>query len=923
MGHSGPVTDLTFITNQAPSNSLFKGIISSSQDGLVKVWNLEEQRCIQTIANHGGQVLCSTVMELNWDGKDDYSQRNDDPSTPSNLRRCRLVTGCADGKVRVYTVAFAQNEDDQMIVNQSEKSNSTPLNVAKHEEDSTLKSDADSICFFMGTLIPPPNVATSNEKVTSLHFHPNGRYFAYSRSNSKSIDVYSIRSPEETMQKKKRRLRRKREKESKTSKHESNSDELVNKAQKRGILDDQEDITENLQTMSSKNEGVHSSNGSEIMASDEFEYITTLHASHKIKAFSFVPYLERKGNIRVVCALSTNALEVYSISKRAENDENKQSTPHFDSHIVSSLDMYGHPTGIRSISLSSDDILACTVSKNCAKIWNVNNRSCLRSLPIALSIKKGSSNSYGLCSVFLPGDSHVVIGTKEGFLLTIDIASGEIIFSIKAHEKEIWSIDIKRPPANSDEAISIVTGSADRNVKFWDIETQTKDDMDEIEVRCIGQPMLVHTRTLQTTDDVVAVRYSYSHDPQKRMIFVSTLDSQIKVFFDDTLKFFLSLYGHSLPALALDSSDDDAILASGGADKSIKIWGLDFGDTHRTLYGHTDSITDLRFIRNTHNFFTASKDGTLRFWDGDRFNQILLLNGHFSEVNCLTVSKTGAFVLSAGMDRQVRVWERTRDMVFVEEEREREMEDMFDKIRNQDNEIATDVILRRKRAEDEFEEDQEDVENQPQSEAAVKRSVISVASGDRIMEALERADQELRDTLLYRKSQEASGVVKERMPNPLLLGMKPAEYMLWVLRSVKSSELEQSLLVLPLHHMERLIFYLIILLREGLGIELCSRAAVFLVKTHQNELVGYSKLSTPLRELRRLLRQRLSEARDSIGYNLAAIRLIQKAAQEHKGRYRIMEYKEEKMKPIFTSKKLGIGSVEAEAVQRKNIRGSN
>ena len=65
------------------------------------------------------------------------------------------------------------------------------------------------------------------------------------------------------------------------------------------------------------------------------------------------------------------------------------------------------------------------------------------------------------------------------------------------------------------------------------------------------------------------------------MVFVSTLDCQIKVFFDDTLKFFLRLYGRSLPALALDASDDDTVLASAGADKSIKIWGLDFGDAHR------------------------------------------------------------------------------------------------------------------------------------------------------------------------------------------------------------------------------------------------------------------------------------------------------------------------------------------------------
>jgi U3 small nucleolar RNA-associated protein 12 len=134
------------------------------------------------------------------------------------------------------------------------------------------------------------------------------------------------------------------------------------------------------------------------------------------------------------------------------------------------------------------------------------------------------------------------------------------------------------------------------------------------------------------SDDVVAVRFSNSNDPSKRMVFVSSMDSTIKVFFEDTLKFFLSLYGHQLPALALDASDDDAILATSGADKQIFIWGLDFGDTHRRLHGHEDSVTDLRFVRRTHNFFTSSRDGSVRYWDGDRFEQILILNGHFAEV---------------------------------------------------------------------------------------------------------------------------------------------------------------------------------------------------------------------------------------------------------------------------------------------------
>lgn len=52
----------------------------------------------------------------------------------------------------------------------------------------------------------------------------------------------------------------------------------------------------------------------------------------------------------------------------------------------------------------------------------------------------------------------------------------------------------------------------------------------------------MHTRTLKMTDDVLAVKYS----PDGRLLAVALLDSTVKIFFQDTLKFFLSLYGHKV-----------------------------------------------------------------------------------------------------------------------------------------------------------------------------------------------------------------------------------------------------------------------------------------------------------------------------------------------------------------------------------------
>ena len=133
---------------------------------------------------------------------------------------------------------------------------------------------------------------------------------------------------------------------------------------------------------------------------------------------------------------------------------------------------------------------------------------------------------------------------------------------------------------------------------------------------------------------------SPTKDPNKLLIAAGLLDHTIKVFFDDSLKFFLSLYGllcfvlpittlmlnhtvtcrygHKLPVTSLDICSDCSLLASGSADKTVKLWGLDFGDCHRSLLGHEDTVTCVRWQPNTHLLFTGSKDGTLKYWDADR-----------------------------------------------------------------------------------------------------------------------------------------------------------------------------------------------------------------------------------------------------------------------------------------------------------------
>ena len=66
---------------------------------------------------------------------------------------------------------------------------------------------------------------------------------------------------------------------------------------------------------------------------------------------------------------------------------------------------------------------------------------------------------------------------------------------------------------------------------------------------------------------------------------VSTPDSTVKVFFDDSKV--LPLHVGKAACRENDISSDDALLTA-SADKNVKIWGLDFGDCHKSIFAHSD-----------------------------------------------------------------------------------------------------------------------------------------------------------------------------------------------------------------------------------------------------------------------------------------------------------------------------------------------
>lgn len=652
----------------------------------------------------------------------------------------------------------------------------------------------------------------SKDRATEVVFHPKRDYFAV-HGSEKAVDVWRIRTESEIKKGLARKRRRRREK------------------QKDGKVADEE-----MADGEDKSEDV-----SKADVSDVFVQYVILRTGGKVRSVDWALPAGQK-DLHLLVGTTNNQLEYYSLPPKEKSEKSKkEDVPDYTRAL--SVDLPGHRTDIRALSLSSDDKMLASASNGSLKIWNIKTQNCIRTFECG----------YALCCSFLPGDKVVVVGTKSGELQLFDVASAALLDSVDAHEGAIWSLHV-HPNGQS-----VVSGSADKSAKFWDFKIIQEEVLGT--TRTMAKLKLVQSRVMKVSDDILSLKFS----PDAKLLAVALLDNTVKVFFVDSLKLYLNLYGHKLPVLSMDISYDSKLIVTSSADKNIRIWGLDFGDCHKALFGHQDSILQVAFVPhnsdgNGHHFFSSSKDRTIRYWDGDKFEQIQRLDGHHGEVWAIAISHTGNFVASAGHDKSIRVWNETDEQIFLEEEREREIEELYES-------TLTTSLEREPDAQDENGE----------VGAASKQTTETLMAGERIAEALEMG---MADLNLLKEYEEAKLTNPHAMPpqrNPvfLALGNITAEaHVMSVLQRIKASALHDALLVLPFASVPILFTFLNIFAMRSMNIPLTCRILFFMLKTHHKQIVASRTMKVMLDGIRVNLRGALKRQKNEMGVNIAALKVV-------------------------------------------------
>jgi len=265
---------------------------------------------------------------------------------------------------------------------------------------------------------------------------------------------------------------------------------------------------------------------------------------------------------------------------------------------------------------------------------------------------------------YTPDGRHLVTGTESGVLAVWPLPTGEP-HTVSAGRGSIF--DLRVSPAGD----RIVTLAEMKKLQVWDLATlePRHEATGIVNVSDAGDFAVdsdydSHVVTLYDVEQGTTRRLPALPDAAAKVAVADGGNHVAALGFDGTLRVvdlhakklsWREVGAHRGKVDSLQFSPSGNKVLSMGYDQIIHVFPSDGGAEPQLLRGHEDAIYMVAFARDESFMVSAGDDGTVRIWDlASKRSRVL--RGHDDDVFRAAVSPDGKWIASIGLDSEVRLW---------------------------------------------------------------------------------------------------------------------------------------------------------------------------------------------------------------------------------------------------------------------------
>ena len=249
-----------------------------------------------------------------------------------------------------------------------------------------------------------------------------------------------------------------------------------------------------------------------------------------------------------------------------------------------------------------------------------------------------------LAIAFGPEGRRIAAGGRDGRIRVWDLGSGDEPLVIEARGGAVHTL------AFSPDGRWLASGGVDGIAALWDAKTGGR--LDQELAPPDARPRLPYWNPMRTV---------FSRDDAGRFLAVSDGLKVVRVWDRMTGRLVGEPIEHEYPVLGLAFHPHAPRLAivggeSPGTGSICDIWDLSTGKKE-TLVGHNEAIWCVTFSPDGRRIATGGDDRTIKLWDTSTGEEVFTLRGHTSGVYTIAFSPDGRRLVSGSIDMTARVWD--------------------------------------------------------------------------------------------------------------------------------------------------------------------------------------------------------------------------------------------------------------------------